>query len=109
MPTERKPEGTNTQASPVQTSGMQIVARGRFWAVHDRRGRLVCVTVYKKGAREVVRRLSLASRKKRLSNGPPRKASTPTRRSAASPRKRLSRSRYVPTRYATETVSAQKG
>jgi len=124
MPTERKPEGTNTQVGPVQTpgmpasgmrmSGMQVTPRGRFWAVHDHRGQLVCVTVYKKGAREVVRRLSSASRKKRLSNGPPRKASAPTRPSAASPRKRLPRSRYVPTRDATardaaETASAQKG
>ena len=31
---------------------------GRFWALHDAAGRLVCVCVYKKGAIEVVRRLS---------------------------------------------------
>ena len=37
---------------------MEIIRRGRFWAVHDLRGQLVCVTVYKKGAAEVVRRLS---------------------------------------------------
>ena len=37
---------------------MEIVRRGRFWAVHDRHGQLVCVTVYKKGAAEVIRRLS---------------------------------------------------
>ncbi len=36
---------------------MEIVRRGRFWAVHDPHGQLVCVTVYKKGAAEVVRRL----------------------------------------------------
>ena len=40
---------------------MEIVRRGRFWAVHDGAGQLVCVAVYKKGAREVVRRLSPAS------------------------------------------------
>ena len=39
---------------------MEIVRRGRFWAVHDGAGQLVCVAVYKKGAREVVRRLSPA-------------------------------------------------
>jgi len=39
---------------------MEIVRRGRFWAVHDPYGQLVCVTVYKKGAAEVVRRLSPA-------------------------------------------------
>lgn len=33
---------------------------GRFWAVYDPAGGLVCVTVYKKGAAEVVRRLSPA-------------------------------------------------
>ena len=30
---------------------------GRFWAVYDGLGLLVCVTVYRKGAREVIRRL----------------------------------------------------
>ena len=37
---------------------MTITRHGRrFWAVYDACGELVCVTVYKKGAREVVRRL----------------------------------------------------
>ena len=30
----------------------------RFWAVYDADGTLICVTVYKKGAKEVVRRLT---------------------------------------------------
>ena len=30
----------------------------RNWAVYDNSGCLICVTVYKKGAKEVVRRLS---------------------------------------------------
>ena len=30
----------------------------RFWAVYDEDGMLVCVTVYKKGAVEVCKRLS---------------------------------------------------
>src|SRR6185312_1875849 len=34
-----------------------IVKRGRFWNVIDPFGALVCVTVYKSGAREVIRRL----------------------------------------------------
>ena len=29
----------------------------RYWGVYDNQGNLVCVTVYKKGAQEVVRRL----------------------------------------------------
>lgn len=32
----------------------------RFWGVYDAAGRLVCVTVYKKGAQEVVSRLLAA-------------------------------------------------
>lgn len=35
---------------------MKIEKRGRFWAVYDA-DELVCITVYKKGAQEVVRRL----------------------------------------------------
>ena len=31
---------------------------GRYWAVYDADGTLVCVCLYKKGALEVVRRLS---------------------------------------------------
>ena len=38
---------------------MTITKRGRFWAVFDPEGALVCLTVYKKGAREVLRRLQL--------------------------------------------------
>ena len=33
--------------------------RSRFWAVRDARGELICVCVYKRGALEVARRLSL--------------------------------------------------
>ena len=36
---------------------MQIVKRGRNWAVVDSAGELVCLCVYRKGAAEVVRRL----------------------------------------------------
>ncbi len=39
---------------------MEITRRGRFWSVHDGAGQLVCLAVYLKGAREVVRRLSPA-------------------------------------------------
>ena len=98
MPTERKQKsanekGINMEADATQTSGMQIAARGRFWSVHDRHGQLVCVTVYKKGAREVVRRLSLMHHAR-----PPRKASAPARRAAPPTRKRLPCDRHVATR-----------
>lgn len=36
---------------------MTIEKRGRYWAVIDDT-ELVCITVYKKGAQEVVRRLT---------------------------------------------------
>ncbi len=36
---------------------MSIEPYGRFWAVYDHNGNLVCVCVYKKGAEEVRRRL----------------------------------------------------
>ena len=40
-------------------NGMAIEKYGsRFWAVYDENRNLVCVTVYKKGALEVVRRLT---------------------------------------------------
>ena len=32
--------------------------QGRFWAVYDPNGALVCVCVYKRGALEVLRRLA---------------------------------------------------
>ena len=37
-------------------SGMEIVKLGRYFALYDR-GELVCITVYKKGAQEVKRRI----------------------------------------------------
>lgn len=37
---------------------MKLEKYGRFWAVYDAEDILVCVTVYKKGALEVIRRLT---------------------------------------------------
>ena len=46
---------------PVASDGTkatyEIRRRGRFWEVLDSTGELVCMTVYKRGAKEVVRRL----------------------------------------------------
>lgn len=47
----------SARACTVQIGGFRILRRGRFWAVKDPEGSLVCVAVYKKGALEVVRRL----------------------------------------------------
>jgi hypothetical protein len=37
---------------------MTIKRYGRYWAVYDASDTLVCVCLYKKGAQEVVRRLT---------------------------------------------------
>ena len=37
---------------------MTIRRYGRYWAGYDAGGELVCLCVYQRGAREVVRRLS---------------------------------------------------
>jgi len=52
---------TNPTLNPTTHStivSLTITKWGRFWAVHDADGHLVCLTVYRKGAREVVYRLS---------------------------------------------------
>lgn len=40
-------------------AGYEIEKYGRNWMVIDPAGQLVCITVYKKGALEVVRRLAV--------------------------------------------------
>lgn len=37
---------------------MKLEKYGRFWAIYDENNILICVTVYKKGAKEVIRRLT---------------------------------------------------
>ena len=39
---------------------MRIIPYGRYWAIYDQAGVLVCLCVYRKGALEVVRRLQSA-------------------------------------------------
>jgi hypothetical protein len=38
-------------------SAINVTKHGRFWAVRDTAGELVCLCVYKRGAAEVARRL----------------------------------------------------
>jgi hypothetical protein len=45
-------------AASAKLKGFTIDKRNRFWQVTDSQGQLVCITVYKRGAKEVVRRLS---------------------------------------------------
>lgn len=42
----------------LSLGGYLVQRRGRFWAVLDAAEDLVCLTVYKRGALEVVRRLT---------------------------------------------------
>jgi hypothetical protein len=44
--------------SPWGPHAMTIKRYGRYWAVYDTAGVLVCICLYKKGAQEVVRRLT---------------------------------------------------
>lgn len=48
---------------------MRIERYGRFWAVRDGKA-LVCVTVYRRGAKEVVRRLSRPAKRRRKEERP---------------------------------------
>lgn len=53
MPTKQ-----NRQApAPQSQHGYNIRKKDRNWAVLDPQGQLVCLTVYRRGAEEVVRRL----------------------------------------------------
>lgn len=53
----------NAEAPAAAQPGytIQKQPRSRWWAVTDPTGALVCLTVYKKGATEVIRRLEHAN------------------------------------------------
>jgi hypothetical protein len=48
----------NAAPAPQPQHGYTIRKKDRNWAVMDPQGQLVCLTVYKRGAMEVVRRLA---------------------------------------------------
>jgi hypothetical protein len=54
------PNGQELTAAARDHNAYAIERRHRHWAVIDHAGELVCLTVYKRGAIEVVRRLSAA-------------------------------------------------
>ena len=62
MARRQDPNGSRStaRAQPAYT----ITRRYRHWEVRDPIGELVCLTVYKCGAHEVVRRISLAAVRK---------------------------------------------
>jgi len=55
--TERR---NTTHATALPSDGAYTLGRrGRHWEIRNKAGALVCLTVYKCGAREVIRRLSV--------------------------------------------------
>jgi len=56
MPEEPKDPTPAAAAKPRYTIAKQT--HGRWWEVRDAEDELVCLTVYRKGAREVARRLA---------------------------------------------------
>jgi hypothetical protein len=47
----------SVQDTALPRAAYTIARRDRYWEVRDADGELVCITVYKRGANEVVRRL----------------------------------------------------
>lgn len=60
---EQHDEGDETCGPPCrqQVVHYEMRRRKRYWEVVDSEGSLVCVTLYKRGALEVIRRLSEAA------------------------------------------------
>jgi hypothetical protein len=56
-PSAARRRRTRRTPAPIESSAFSIKRRNRFWEVVDAAGNLVCLTVYKRGAVEVVRRL----------------------------------------------------
>jgi hypothetical protein len=56
-PSQVPREGNPARAPAPAGTGHSFTKRGRAWAVHDSGGELVALTLYRKGAAEVVRRL----------------------------------------------------
>jgi hypothetical protein len=57
MPRRREEAAAQDGAATMAGGPYVIRKKDRFWAVFDSAGALVCITVYKRGAAEVVRRL----------------------------------------------------
>jgi len=58
MSTQQQPTVQVPAPEPQPTYTIEKEKKSRWWKVLDPAGELVCLTVYRKGAREVVRRLS---------------------------------------------------
>jgi hypothetical protein len=56
-----RPQTAEAPADTQPQPGYTIRKHSRSWKVIDPAGQLVCITLYKKGAKEVIRRLELAA------------------------------------------------
>jgi hypothetical protein len=54
--------GPSPPANGTEELSYKVERRGRYWALLDSGGALVCITVYLKGAEEVKRRLETQRR-----------------------------------------------
>lgn len=52
--------GVHAEGRVCKRGNFLIEHRGKHWAIIDAVGQLLCLTVYKRGAEEVVRRLALS-------------------------------------------------
>lgn len=97
---------------------MEIGRHGPYWAVYDAAGTLVCLTVYKKGAAEVVRRLTMVeTAASHLSEASSREAARPVGRTQSKARLkqqrchavRQSQETYVIPPFAADIVAEERG
>jgi len=54
------PQGSPRRTSSSNFAPFEVRRYGRHWEVRDATGELVCLTVYRRGAAEVIRRLRLS-------------------------------------------------
>jgi len=59
------PQVRRKRVQPDDYSPFAVRRCGRHWEVRDQAGQVVCLTVYRRGAAEVVRRLKLSSEPQR--------------------------------------------
>ena len=96
---------------------MEIQRDGRYWAIYDEAKTLVCLTVYKKGAAEVVRRLAAVQAPARdpahtntndtAHSGEPTRAQTRPKKPTRRPQRRLRDAHAAPP--VAEDIVAEDG
>ena len=59
-PVAPRRRGVHAEGRVSKRGNFLIERRGKHWAIIDAAGLLVCLTVYKRGAEEVIRRLAVS-------------------------------------------------